>query len=365
MEISQERYFDYAIPALLSLFTGLFIFNKDVDIKQSLERIDPGQAARLGYLLLLISFSFDVIGVLLPALSSLLSFTSYLKYLAAFCFLFTHSKFNYVLIVFIFSQLGIQVLTGGVFIDLFIWCTYLFFFISLKFQFNLLLRFTFILIAAPVLFFVQSVKTEYRAATWVKSREAGLDLFVELAGKQRQQDLNKPFSQSYAVVSTIGRLTQGWHLGLTLKQVPAKVPFAEGEDMLTDISSSILPRVIFTDKKIVGSQDKFNKYTGHKLRGNTSMTIGILGDFYINFGFWGSMIMLFVFGAMIARLLYYFLIYYVLTDPINIIWVPYMLSYLIRANNDFYMVFNSITKGFLIFLFINFVRKKLWPTMYV
>src|SRR5260221_5800926 len=273
MEITQERYFDYAIPALLSLFAGLFIFNKDVDIKQSLKSIDPGQSARLGYLLLLISFLFDIIGVLLPALNSILSFTSYLKYIAAFCFLFTRSKLNYILIAFIFSQLAVQVLMGGVFIDLFIWCTYLYFFISLKFQFNFFLRFTFILIAAPVLFVVQSVKTEYRAATWVKSREAGLDLFVELAGKQRQQDINKPFSQSYTVVSTVGRLTQGWHLGLTLKHVPAKVPFAEGEDILTDISSSLLPRVIVTDKKIVGSQAKFNNYTGRKLRGNTSMTI--------------------------------------------------------------------------------------------
>ncbi len=362
MEITQERYFDYAIPALLSLFAGLFIFNRDVKIREPIRRIDPVHAARLGYLLLVISILFDVICAILPALNSVLSFTSYLKFLAAFCFLFSSSQLNYALIVVIFSQLGLKVLGGGVFIEFFIWCTYLFFLVSLKFEFNFYLRFSFILIAAPIVLLIQGIKSEYRQATWIKNRESGVDLFVELAEKQRKQDINKPFSQSYAVVSTVGRLSQGWHLGLTLKHVPAKVPFAEGEDFLTDISSSILPRVIFTDKKTVGSQDKFGKYTGHKLRGSTSMTIGILGDFYINFGFWGSIFALFILGALIARLLYYFSIYYVRKDPLNIIWVPYLLSYLVRANNDFYMVFNSLTKGFLIFLFINFVRKSLWPT---
>lgn len=361
MAITQERYFDYAIPALLSLFGGLIIFNRDINIKESLKKINESQASRLGYLLLIISYSFDIIGGIVPVFKSVLSFTGYLKYMAGFCFLFTYSKFNYVLLALVFGQLGLEALRGGVFIDFFIWCTYLFFLISLKFEFPFLLRFLFIFVAAPILLIVQSVKSEYREATWVKNREAGIDLFAELAEKQTREDLTKPFSQSDAVIGTLARLTQGWHLGLTLRQVPSKAPFAAGQDILTDITSSLLPRLVFTNKKVVGSQDKFNKYTGHKLRGNTSMTIGVLGDFYINFGFWGSCFMLFIFGALVAWLLRYFLTNYVLYDPINIVWVPYMLSYLIRANNDFYMVFNSMVKGFLIFLFINFIRKQLWP----
>ena len=132
--------------------------------------------------------------------------------------------------------------------------------------------------------------------------------------------------------------------------------------MLSDITSSILPRVIFSDKKIVGSQEKFRKYTGHRLWGSTSMTIGVLGDFYINFGWEGSFIALFIFGLFLGFAMKFFMKKYVLPNPLNIVWIPFMLSYLVRANNDFYMVFNSLVKGFLIFLFLNYLIKQLWPS---
>ena len=113
-------------------------------------------------------------------------------------------------------------------------------------------------------------------------------------------------------------------------------------------------------KKSVHTNEKFRKYTGHKLPKNTAMTIGILGDFYVNFGRWSSLIALFIFGAIIARLLYFFQVRYVLPDPVNIIWVPFLLNFLIRADNDFYIMFNCLLKGFLIFLFVRFLERKIW-----
>jgi hypothetical protein len=132
--------------------------------------------------------------------------------------------------------------------------------------------------------------------------------------------------------------------------------------MLGDFEGAILPRLFFPDKKIIGSQDKFEKFTGHSLEKQTSMTIGVLGDFYINFGRWGSFILLFVFGAIISRLLFIFLRKYVLPNPINIIWIPFLFSYLVRANNDFYIVINNLVKGYLIFLFVTYLQKRIWPT---
>ena len=143
------------------------------------------------------------------------------------------------------------------------------------------------------------------------------------------------------MINTVGRLNQGWHLGMVLKRVPAKEPFSYGEDLLSDLEGIILPRIFYPDKKIIGSQDKFEKFTGHTLVGGTSMTIGVLGDFYINFGRWGSFIGLFIFGAIMARSFYWFIKKYVVTDPINIVWLPFLFSYLVRANNDFYIVANN------------------------
>ncbi len=367
MPIKQEQYFTYALPACLFLFAGVFLFNRDVSITSLVRRIDSRLALRMGYLLLIISYTIDFIAFvgITPSLTSIFSFTTYLKYLAAFCFLFTASKLNYAWIVVIYMQLAFSVLQGGVFIDFFVWSTYLFFLASVKFNFSFWLRASFILIAAPILILIQGVKKEYRTATWINQKEASLTLLTELAIEKNKKNADLPFSQSDGVISTVGRLSQGWHLGLTLKRVPKVVPLSDGQELLSDVTSSLLPRVLFPEKKTVGSQEKFYKYTGHKLSETTAMTIGVVGDFYINFGRWGSYLALFIFGAVVAKLLYYFITRYVLPDPINIIWVPFILSYLIRANNDFYMVFNCLFKGFLIFLFVNYLRKQLWPARLV
>lgn len=361
MPIREDQLFNYAIPALLCLFGGVFIFNKDVRVKEVLKNVDVRNAVLLGHLLLSISYFFDLLGFLnVPGVKSIISFTYYLKYIGVMSYLFSPKKINYALIAFVYLGLFFEAFRGGVFIDLFVWSAYMFLLVSIKFNFSVLLRASFIFIALPIIVVVQSVKQEYREQTWSGKRERGVEVFQDLAEKKQEKE-NDPYAKSKGVVRTVGRLNQGWHLGLVLRWVPRNQPFSGGDDMLGDIKGTILPRIFFPEKKEIGSQDKFYKYTGHKLSKITAMTIGVLGDFYINFGRTGSFIGLFIFGAVIARLLYFFMRKHVLTDPINIIWIPFLFSYLVRANNDFYVVINSFVKGYLIFLFITFLRKQLWP----
>jgi len=356
MEINQDDYFGYTVPAMLSLFAGVFLFNKDIDIRKAISRIDTQQAMRLGYILIVISFVFEIFPV-----SGLSSFTRYLKYSGAFCLLFANARVHIVTIVILYIYLLFEALSGGIFIDFFVLSTYLFFFIVLKYDLSFTLRLSFILVAAPVLILVQSVKREYRQATWGEGRQAGTELFTELAKKKASKDKLKPFYESDGTIRTVSRLTQGWHLGLTLKWVPTREPFSSGEELLSDVTSSLLPRAIFKNKKLVGSQDKFLKYTGHILHNETSMTIGVLGDFYINFGWVGSLIALFIFGAFLSKFLYYFITRHVIPNPINIVWIPFLFNYLMRANNDFYMVFNCLLKGFVIFYVVMYIERRFWP----
>ena len=366
MPIGQDQLFEYAIPALLALFAGVFFFNKDLNVADLFKLVDSRRAVRLGYLLLLISYSLDFLrdaGV--GWISSITSFTTYIKYAAVFCFLFQTSWRHYLVIVFVYLQLAVTVLRGGVFIDFLVWSTFLFFFVCLKFRIPFWLRLGFIFIAAPVLILIQNTKSDYRQETWKKNKEGGISLFSEIAGKKSERDEDLPFSKSEGVMRTVARLNQGWHLGLTLRQVPRKQAFANGAEMASDVVSAVIPRLVFPEKKSVHTNEKFRKYTGHKLPKNTSMTIGILGDFYVNFGRWSSLIALFIFGAVIARLLYFFQVRYVLPDPVNIIWVPFLLNFLIRADNDFYIMFNCILKGFVIFLFVRFLERRIWPQQQV
>jgi hypothetical protein len=362
MPLNQLQLFEYIIPALLFLFAGIFFFNRDVDIYKYLKRISAPQANRLGHLLLFISFFFEILSALgLPGISSLLSFTYYLRYVGAMCYLFSPSALNYTLMALVYLSLTWDALRGGVFIDFLMWLTYLFLFAVHTHNVSFKLRSTFVLLAVPLLVLIQSVKEEYRKATWTGKRESSVELFTDLAEKNQAKERD-PFQNSDAVISTVGRLNQGWHLGMVLKRVPKNVAFSNGEDFLSDLQGILLPRIFFPQKKTIGSQDKFEKFTGHKLRGNTSMTIGVLGDFYVNFGRWGSFMGLFIFGATMTLVFRGFIKRYVISDPINIVWIPYLFSYFVRAGNDFYMVTNTMFKGFLIFLFINFLRRVLWPS---
>lgn len=363
MKLPEKAYFDYAITAVLSLFAGILLFNRDLDIRSSLDKIRPEVAAQTGFLLLGISLFVDAMYFLgFGWIQSIRSFTEFFKYLSFFCFLYTGNVVNYALGAVLYLFLAYRSFQEGVFMNLLIWTSYLFFFITLRFRLSLAVRALMLIAAIPLLILVQTIKPSYRKATWSGRQEGNVNLAVDIAEEEIKAGADQELQQFEGVVGTVGRLNQGWHLGMTLKRVPAAQPFANGKEMTEDIIAALIPRIFLPNKKEVNSQDKFYKYTGHRLRGNTSMSIGILGDFYINFGRNGSYIALFIYGSLVSIFFFYFLRKYVKDDPINIIWVPFILSYLVRADNDFYTVFNCIIKSFILFLFINFLRKRIWPS---
>lgn len=88
------------------------------------------------------------------------------------------------------------------------------------------------------------------------------------------------------------------------------------------------------------------------------MTIGVFGDAYINFGFWG-IIFLFLIGQLFLSGFKFFIKNYVFLNASYILWLPFFSHYFIRAGNDFYMVLNSLSKGFIFFLIFNFIWRKM------
>jgi hypothetical protein len=357
MPISEDRLFGFLLPALVSMFAGVFIFNKDIDVSEKLHFIDPKMASRLGRFLFLFSYTLDILEMVGLPIGSIISFTFNLKMIGAMCCLFKISPLNIVIIVMAISTMAQNALSEGIFIDFFVWVTYFFFFYCLRFKLAFKFRIMFVFIAAPLLFIVQSVKHEYRQATWSGKSSGGIGLFSELAEK-KQSKQDGALAQSEGMIRTVGRLNQGWHLGMVLKRVPSRQPFVNGDELKSDLIGVFLPRVIVEDKKVTGGHDKFTRFTGHPLENNTSMTIGVLGDFYINYGTTGSYIGLFIFGAIIALSLRFFINRHVLGDPINVVWIPFLFNYLIRANNDFYTVTNGLVKGYIVFLGVNYLRKK-------
>lgn len=357
--ISESELFSYLGPAIACLFAGAWIFNRDFDLSKTIVNITANEANRFGHFLLAISISVELMSNFIPAFSSIHAITEPLRYAAVICYLFSVNFVNFFLITFVYALLARHAFQIGIFIELLTWSSIFFLFISFRYQYSFPLRLAFLLLTIPIILGIQSVKKDYKKLVFKGRAEAGVETLAELA-ILRQQNEKKGFADSYAVVSTVGRLNQGWHVSKVMNHVPLKVPFAKGKELVSDITSALLPRFFFPDKKTSGDRSKFRYYTGHKLR-RQSMTVGVLGDFYLNFGTFGACIGLFVFGALMSRFLTMFTEKFVLANPINIVWIPVVFNFWLRANNDFYTFINSSFKGFLVFLALNYFYYMLWP----
>jgi hypothetical protein len=207
----------------------------------------------------------------------------------------------------------------------------------------------------------QGIKEDYRELVWENedSTEEKIDYLSELITFKSIMDaFNADIGDNDSVIQTIHRLNQGWQTSMTMYQVPAIVPFEEGKALMDDVVSSIFPRFVYPDIRVVNDYKRFNHYTGYNLNKDTSMSIGVIGDIYINFGFYRSIIFLFFLGMFFSKVSLWFYKRFIITNPINLIWLPFLFSYLIRPGNEFYMVLNHLIKALIIFYII---RKIVYP----
>lgn len=92
-------------------------------------------------------------------------------------------------------------------------------------------------------------------------------------------------------------------LGLVMQKVPETIPHEGGKLTRNVIAHITMPRILFPGKPPLPSDtDIMKQYTGlsYVWDRNTSISIGNLGELYIDFGFLGGLLAEFVIGLMIA-----------------------------------------------------------------
>ncbi|WP_298780290.1 hypothetical protein [uncultured Polaribacter sp.] len=204
----------------------------------------------------------------------------------------------------------------------------------------------------------QGIKNDYRQDTWQSSVDQSFMTKVNLLSNLFNYNsfvslFDTNFFQNDSILGMMSRLNQGWQTSMVMKHVPDNVDFAYGMEFVSDIEAVIVPRFLSPNKRKVNDYERFNYYTGYGLRKGTSMSVGIFGDFYLNFGYFGSFFALFIFGNLVSRLLLFFYKKFILRNHIYLIWIPYFFSYLIRPGNEFFMVLNHLVKALIIFYIIN------------
>jgi hypothetical protein len=228
-------------------------------------------------------------------------------------------------------------------------------FFSLNYKISLIKKLSCIVVLFVLFSMYQGVKTQYRKLTW--NTELSTSQKLETLSKLFNKDtflgvFNTDIKSNRSIVFTMNRFNQGWQTSRAYRHVPDKVDYQYGLDFLNDLWSSIVPRVLWKDKRVVNDPERFTYYTGFEFDKPFSVNIGVLGDFYVNFGKAGTVVAMFLFGLFAAWLKRLFVVCFVNTNPINLIWLPFIFAYFIRPGNEFYMVFNHIIKSIVILVIV-------------
>lgn len=97
-----------------------------------------------------------------------------------------------------------------------------------------------------------------------------------------------------------GRLNQNMLVGAAVVRMEEMGGYAHGET-IWDAFLALIPRALWPDKPMeAGSGHLVSQYTGIQFAGGTSVGIGHVMEFYINFGAWGVILGFAVLGVVIA-----------------------------------------------------------------
>ena len=249
--------------------------------------------------------------------------------------------------------LGTQALVSagsGMFHDLVLWTAY--FCLTLIYSYRLRGRTIAILIAAgmAVIMVLNVVKREFRQS--LETTQAGLLGRAAMLGSTMAENAayDELTYEGSGFRFNVTRLNQGWIIARVLYWVPDREPYAQGETILATIRATLLPRVLDPDKLELGGQTYFARFTGMELR-RTSMDLSVAGETYANFGYWGGLLGVLVFGAFIG-LVYRVFLRWGYHSPLWWAWAPFVLLYSTRAENSLAEVTNLVVKSSVVMMVV-------------
>lgn len=355
MAIEKSDYLLFITISIVAFILGLFSVKQRIDLKKI--KISSQKASITGRILVVIGLVSTLAMSILPeSLHSIINFFVSFKTIGLYSLVFSNKKLDKILLIIMFIEIGLGAIINALLIEFIIFSIFFAMFFTLRYEISKKIKI--IAIAFSFLFLVvyQGVKNEYRNSVWGSELEfeAKVGILTNLISYDSFVASTKiDFKNNESLLTTMHRLNQGWHVSKVINYVPRNVSFQYGSELINDIFSAFLPRFLWPTKRVVSDYKRFNYYTGYNLSSTTAMTIGVIGDFYINFGFLGTIILMFLFGYLLAKFINLFYKLYIVKSSINIIWLPFIFSYLIRPGNEFYMVINHLIKGMVILYFFN------------
>ena len=334
MRISSENYFMFVIPVFLSFCLGFNIFVKKNSIKINRIRIDQWLSLhpQAPYYFIAIGFVISFASNFVPSsLNFVITILSYFKYIGLFILIMSFSKLKPILMILIYGSIIVSSFQGAMFHDLLTWIMIASLLLTYRYQPNWKLKIVGVLVFGLFIIFIQSIKGGLREQTWQGNKQASVALVEGVTN-----DVVKN-NGGLLTIENLGpniiRINQGWVLASAMDYVPLTIKHTHGELVWGYIYAALVPRVFDEDKLKSGGHDLVNKYAGREISGDTSVSLGLFADAYVDFGPLGAIICVFFFGLLYGYILKQFYVNSI-TYPILILFVTMAFIYPIRPDTD-------------------------------
>jgi hypothetical protein len=357
MLVPEDVYFGFALPAVSAFVFAICLpltSRKSADHGEHLNALVARVKAILKQPQIKIrGIYIIIIGLVMLFLSNFLPvevrFIAVLFFFAAFAgvlYVYYSESFRFrvpVLVAFILFIMA-NALRSGMFTMVAYMGITMFSFIFLGTKTNFIKKTFFFLIGVFILFLIQSVKPDYRAATWGNEQsrgESNAEIFVGLLSEKLSG--GSIFSKQ-AFFWIYYRTNQGFNVSLVMRRIPRVQPFDGGIHLMRAAASSLVPRFLWPDKPEAGGKFNMKYYAGRTIKG-WSTNVGPLGEAYGSFGRSGGIIFMLCLGFFI-RWAYKRAFIIARRIPLVICWLPvlfYQVTY--SAETDTLQIMNSLVKS--------------------
>jgi hypothetical protein len=149
-----------------------------------------------------------------------------------------------------------------------------------------------------------AIKGEYRQYLNAGNHQQQVNVSREAAFDKIGQQVSDLSWNRYqqAMNMSLYRLQYIFHLAKTMDRVPSVMPYENGQLWTNNLSYILVPRLLDPNKPIFDASIKTNKYTGMHYSGlkqGASFGLGYFADGYIDFGYVGMMLPLFLLGLLL------------------------------------------------------------------
>ncbi len=351
MYVDENTYMSYVVPAFTVLSAVVFFSLPKLDLNALNRAV---KFAPFALTLFVIGVIADIgYSIAPPSLLFFLFLLLQFKFVGAILFLFSEDKKSQYFFYGTLGYLFLNALARGMFHDLLLWGVFMFMFWALKNKPSFKIRIIIITIGIFFAMGIQIIKSSYREIIYSGYSGNRLVLFLNiLEDKVVNEEISETDDQNMNI-----RLNQGWIISAIMYNVPFKEPFSDGGTIGEALSASILPRFLDKSKKMAGGQENFEKFTGLQIGEHTSMGMSIIGEGYANFGVFGGIIFMGVWGVFLA-IYWRGVVYFVQKYPLLLFFVPILYLQVVKAETELVVVLNHLIKSsILIALFLLFAAK--------